>query len=187
MSHLSDTHRRKGNFMRMAPLLLLVGIPMCCLAQNAPICPDGDKLPNICMAIGTASKDNTGRYQFTYQRIISDAACVTPEDSEEEAGRKIRAMWTKYEDKLICNNTRFDVQNGSMLKFAASARFEDFLFDTAMIWKVNLNRVDPSDGRTVLDYVQKEIDRNKGTSIESKLKSYYDMLRTSGAKHRSEL
>ena len=112
---------------------------------------------------------------------------MTPEDSEEEAGRKIRAMWTKYEDKLICNNTRFDVLDGNMLKFAASARFEDFLFDTAMIWQVNLNRVDPSDGRTVLDYVQKEIDKNRGSALEGKLKTYYDMLRTSGAKHRSEL
>lgn len=173
--------------MRLVLLILLLGSALPCLAQKAPVCPNGDKLPNICMAIGTAEKDHTGRYQFTYQRIIADAACVTPKDSEDEAGRKIRAMWTKYEDKLICNNTQFDVINGSMLKFAASARFEDFLFDAAMIWKVNLNRVDPTDGRTVLDYVQKEIDRNKGTSVESKLKSYYDMLRTSGAKHRSEL
>jgi hypothetical protein len=174
--------------MRLVFLILLLGSALPCLAQQkAPTCQNGDKLPNICMAIGTASTDNTARYQFTYQRIISDAACVTPEDSEEEAGRKIREMWTQYEDKLICNNTRFDVQNGSMLKFAASARFEDFLFDASMIWKVNLNRVDPSDGRTVLDYVQKEIERNRGTSIESKLESYYDMLRTAGAKHRSEL
>lgn len=115
------------------------------------------------------------------------AACVSDSDDEESTSKKVQKMWTQYEDKLICNNTRFDVIDGNMLKFAASARFEDFLFDAAMIWKVDLNRVDPGDGRTVLDYVQKELDKYKGTAIEPKLRSYFDMLRSSGAKFSSEL
>lgn len=150
-------------------------------------CPPPTKLPAICMAISNAQKDTSGTYQFHYQKLVYDAACVSQADSEEARNAKVQRMWKANEDQLVCNSPRFDVQQGNVLKYAASVRFEDFLFDAAMIWRVDLNRVDPSDGRTVLDYVQKEIDRNKGTSVESKLKSYYDMLRTSGAKHRSEL
>ena len=174
--------------MRLVLFILMLGSALPCLAQQkAPTCPNDNKLGHLCAAIADGKKDTSGKYQFHYQKIISDAACVSSRDSETEIAKKVQRLWASYEDKLVCNNVRFDVQDGNILKFAASARFEDFLFDAAMVWKVNLNRVDPSDGRTVLDYVQKEIDRNKGTSIESKLKSYYDMLRTSGAKHRSEI
>ncbi|HEY0914241.1 MAG TPA: hypothetical protein VGE22_05170 [Solimonas sp.] len=134
-----------------------------------------------------AQKDPSGEYQFRYQKIVSEAACAKSSDSEAVASAKVRAMWEQFEDRLTCNHVRFDVQNGSVLKYAASARFKDLLFDAAVIWKVDLNRVDQSDGRTLLDYVGKEIEQNKGTAIEPKLKSYYDMLRTAGAKHRSEL
>jgi hypothetical protein len=139
------------------------------------------------MAISNAQKDTSGIYTFHYEKLIYEAACVASSDTEEVRNDKTRRMWAANEDKLVCNRPRFDVQHGNVLKYAASVRFEDFLFDAAMMWKVDLNRVDPSDGRTVLDYVQKETERNKGTSVESKLRSYYDMLRSSGAKHRSEL
>lgn len=150
-------------------------------------CPAPGKLPAVCMAISNAQKDTSGQYEFHYQKLVYEAACVEPSDSEEVRNAKVRRMWRANEDQLVCESLRFDVQQGNILKYAASVRFEDFLFDASMIWKVDLNRIDPSDGRTVLDYVQKEIDRNKGLSIESKLRSYYDMLRSSGAKHRNEL
>lgn len=174
--------------MRLVLLILLLGSALPCLAQQkAPTCPNDDKLSHLCAAIADGKRDTSGKYQFHYQKIISEAACASDDDTEPQVASKVQRLWARYEDQLVCNNVRFDVQDGSILKFAASARVEDFLFDAAMVWKVNLNRVDSSDGRTLLDYVQKEIERNKGTSVESKLKSYYDMLRTSGAKHRSEL
>lgn len=174
--------------MRLMLFIGLLGSALPGLAQQkAPTCPNGNNLGLLCIAVMDAQKDPTGGYEFRYQKIISEAACAKPSDSEPVAAEKIRAMWKQFEDRLTCNHVRFDVQNGSVLKYAASARFEDMLFDAAVIWKVDLNRVDQSDGRTLLDYVSKEIEQNKGTAIEPKLKSYHDMLRTSGAKHRSEL
>lgn len=174
----------KTSFARLGALLILSPVGV---AASAADCPPPAKLPAVCMAISNAQKDTSGKYTFHYEKLIYDAACVKFSDAEEVRNDKIRRMWRANEDKLVCNSPRFDVQQGNVLKYAASVRFEDFLFDAAMIWKVDLNRVDPSDGRTVLDYVQKEIERNKGTSVESKLRSYYDMLRSSGAKHQSEL
>lgn len=174
--------------MRLVLLILLLGSALPCLAQQkAPRCPNGNNLGQLCIAIMDAQKDPSGEYQFRYQKIVSEAACAKSSDSEAVASAKVRAMWEQFEDRLTCNHVRFDVQNGSVLKYAASARFEDLLFDAAVIWKVDLNRVDQSDGRTLLDYVSKEIEQNKGNAVEPKLKSYYDMLRTAGAKHRSEL
>lgn len=175
--------------MKLTLSIILLAIPLPCFAQNNDheLCPNDNKLGQLCIAVMDARKDPSGQHQFHYQKIVFDAACAKPSDPEHVAAEKIRRMWTKFEDRLTCNHVRFDVQNGNVLKYAASARFEDLLFDAAMIWKVDLNRVDISDGRTLLDYVSKEIDRNKGNAVEGKLKSYYDMLRISGARHRSEL
>lgn len=173
-----------GPLLRAIAALCLLSVSLVALADD---CPSPAKLPAVCMAISNAQKDTSGKYTFHYEKLICDAACVASSDTDEVRGDKIRRMWKANEDKLVCNSPRFDVQQGNVLKYAASVRFEDFLFDAAMVWKVDLNRVDPSDGRTVLDYVQEELERNKGTSVESKLRSYYDMLRSSGAKHRREL
>lgn len=41
--------------------------------------------------------------------------------------------------------------------------------------------------KQTLVLIQALPERNKGASVESKLRSYCDMLRSSGAKHRREL
>ena len=55
------------------------------------------------------------------------------------------------------------------------------------LWKVNLNKVDKTDGRTVLDYIKDQIERNKGLATEPVLQGYYNQLKKAGAKHRVEL
>jgi len=115
-----------------------------------------------------------------------EAACVNSSDTEEEKNRKIRDLWLAMEDELVCDSSQFDVVNGSVLKYAVSTKFDDFIRD-AVKWKVNLNRVDPSDSRTVLDYVSYHIQKHKGNSIENMFDYYYTLFRDAGAKHRSEL
>lgn len=175
----------KSSLQRLGVLLLLSPV---CVAAEAADCPPPAKLPAVCMAISNAQKDTSGKYQFHYQKLVYEAACSSPSEDDEQTGNaKIRQMWSDNTDRLVCNNASFSVIRGNVLKYAASNRFDDFLFDAAMVWKVDLNTVDPSDGRTVLDYVQDEVKRHHGKAIEKSLRSYYDMLRSSGAKHRSEL
>lgn len=52
---------------------------------------------------------------------------------------------------------------------------------------MNLNVVDESDSRTLLDYVQKEIDRTKGSIYEGPLVTWYKFLKGHGARLESEL
>ncbi|MBW8359257.1 MAG: hypothetical protein K0M63_05555 [Weeksellaceae bacterium] len=152
-------------------------------------CPNPKKLRGLCMFVDSAEKDPNpqGRFVWKYQRKFLEAACVdVKKDSEEEIGKKISKVWAENERTLICNNTKFDVTNGNLIKFAVNLKFDEFILDMAQ-WKVNFNKVDETDGRTVLDYVQSQIERNKGLPAEPTLKRYYDMLKKAGAKHKSEL
>lgn len=150
-------------------------------------CPNPKKIRHICMFIDGRSVDTEPNtpYRFRYQRYIHEAACVKPGDKEEVRLKKIQNMWTTFESQLICNNVQFDVPNGSVIKYAVSSQFDEFIWDI-IYWKVNLNKVDQTDGKTVLDYLKGEIDRRREDSTE-RLKAYYEMLREAGAKHKSEL
>jgi hypothetical protein len=158
-------------------------------AIEDPTCPNPKKLRTLCMDVGSrdADPDAKGRFKYIYQKKLMQAACADPiKDSEEEIGKKIAKVWKENEDTLICNNTQFSVPNGSVIKYAVDMRFSEFIYDV-VDWKINLNKVDETDGRTVLDYVEKEIKRFEGMETEKALKEYYHHLKKAGAKHKSEL
>ena len=153
------------------------------------VCPNPKKLRGLCMFVDSKEKDPNpqGRFVWKYQRKLLEAACADPtKDSEEEIGRKIAKVWKDNEATLICNNTKFDVSNGNIIKFAVNLKFDEFMIDMAK-WKINFNKVDKTDGGTVLDYVQSQLVSNKGLPTEPQLNDYYSMLRKAGAKHKSEL
>ncbi len=159
------------------------------VASEPEPCPNPKKLENICMNIDGRSMDPKPKshYVYLYQRKILDAACVDVEkDSEEKISQKVQQMWTASTDNLNCRSIDFDANGGNVLKYAVSTTFDEFL-DDAIYWKVNLNQVDKVDDRTVLDYVQHQIEKNKGKMIEVRLKHYYKILREAGAKHKSKL
>lgn len=150
-------------------------------------CAKAEKLDNLCVDIAERVEEPIeSPFAYRYERLVHEAACADPEkDSEDLINRKIQSMWVKLDPK--CNNANFDVPRGSVLKYSILTRNYDFISLAAEIWKVNLNAIDPSDNRTLLDYIQKEAERNKGTKAETILKGYYKTLRDLGAKHRNEL
>ena len=163
--------------------------------EAAPIafCPIPGKLDNICMTLPNrvVEPDKEWRlrqidYHYAYQRKILDAACVLHTDTGGTVNKKVRAMWSASRDKLKCESVQFDVTGGNILKYAVSTKFDEFISD-AIWWGVDLNWVDKSDDRTVLDYVSFQIEQNKGKNIESLYANYYKTLRKAGAKHRHEL
>jgi hypothetical protein len=160
------------------------------VAEGIEPCHDRRKIGGICNFISSMSRDNNpnSSYVYLYEKNIYEASCVDIDnDTDEEISRKVNALWNAYEDELVCYNTSFDVKNGSVLKFAVAIRFQDFIEDAAFLWKINLNKIDPSDNRTVLDYVEQRIDLSRGNANEPILRRYYEILRQSGAKHRREL
>ncbi|MGV4413338.1 MULTISPECIES: hypothetical protein [unclassified Chryseobacterium] len=122
--------------------------------------------------------------ELSYVTHFKKAAGVTPEDSEEEMYRKIREVWNKYEDCLICDTMAFEIRGGSILK-AASISANKIFYNTILKWGVNLNRIDTVDGRTVLDYFRDEMAKNP-PNIEF-YRAYYNVLKEHGAKHAAEI
>lgn len=152
-------------------------------------CPNPKKLRGLCMYVGDRERDQEpqGRYVWKYQRKILEAACVDiAKDDRKTIAEKVAKVWSENEDTLVCNNTRFDVINGSVIKYAVNMKFDEFILDMAE-WQVNLNKVDEFDKRTVLDYVEYQMERMKGAPSELILKNYYRILRDAGAKHNREL
>lgn len=166
-------------------LLLLAGTAH---AQQA-VCTTPQRPKNLCMFVGGMSVDPepVHNQKYVYWRRVMRAACVDiGKDTPEAVARKVSAMWQTYEKDLECNSLQFDIPNGNILKLAVMKNFDAFLHD-AIAWRVDLNKVDDLDGRTVLDYTRYHMERSRGGALESRYKSYYDLLRKAGARHWDEL
>lgn len=170
--------------------LLVASALLLSASASAEDCPNPERLRSICMFVGNKSEDHsrTDKWHYAYQRRVYEAACVDVDrDSKEERARKISQLWQQEEVKLVCNSLQFDVSNGSILKYAAHLMFDEVIAD-AIDWKVNLNKVDESDGRTLLDYIQFHRDRAlEGSEVRARLTRYYEDLRKAGARHAGEL
>lgn len=122
--------------------------------------------------------------ELSYITRFKNAAGITPEDSEEEMYRKIREVWTLYEDRLVCDTIAFSLVGGNILKAATVSRNEGF-YNAVIKWGVNLNRIDPVDGKTVLDFFRDKIATHP-PNIDF-YEAYYLMLKHYGAKHASDI
>ena len=171
-------------------LLALASPAMSAPPASSGSCPEPRDLEFLCTDINfrtEAEVPRPPRIRYEYQRKILEGACVDIDrDPDEVVARKVAAMWARYDTRLTCNSPQFDLPNGMLAKFAVSSKFDQFVRDMAK-WKVDLNRIDPADGRTVLDYIKDTMDASPGSATAAKLKFYYDTLRKAGAKHRAEL
>ncbi|WP_312421174.1 hypothetical protein [Epilithonimonas sp.] len=144
----------------------------------------------LCSCVSDRRQDTRedSLYEYEFEERINKLACVDiTKDSPEVINKKIHDWWIKNEGKVICSGLSFNVSGGNLLKLASYTAFTAVLDKAVYDWKVPLNTVDKSDGRTTLDYIKDEIIKSKGQPKESVLKSYYDLLRKAGAKHRNEL
>ena len=150
-------------------------------AEEEDECPNARPLRGICShVISPELYDN----EYSYVTKIKKAACVKPDDSEEVAHKKIREAWLKYEDRLICDTIAFSLRGGSILKAATVSLNKNF-YNHVVKWGVNLNRIDPTDGKTVLDFIQDKLKENP-PNIEF-YRAYYKVLKEHGAKHAIEI
>lgn len=77
-------------------------------------------------------------------------------------------MWNACEqlNLLNCDSTQFEVMDGNLLKYAVSYRFTEFI-DDAIRWQLPLNKVDYTGSRTLLDYVEYRVTKNKVMHLRS--------------------
>lgn len=135
-----------------------------------------------------ATSDPSGNYRYEWQVRFARAAQAEGDIDTPEEVERLRKIWQRFEERGLfdCNSLQFDVSNGSLVKCAA-INSNDAFIDFVAKHKLGLTRVDESDGKTVLDYIQYHITRTQGGEIAKHLEIYYRQLREAGAKHRSEL
>lgn len=132
--------------------------------------------------------ENGDDIKFRFETIIEGLAGVDDGDSPETKSLKINELWRRRHSELTCSTgSFFSVSRGSVIKFAVSRKANMFITNVTRYWKLlpeHLNRVDIADGKTVLDYVYDEIEREKRKNYSSAvptLQMYAKLLTEAGA------
>ena len=123
---------------------------------------------------------------YRYQTMVYNAAGVLPEDRLEVAYQKTKAFMDANAAFLTCNTLNFHPRNGNIYKLAVARQADGFINDALDNWRVDLNQIDATDGKTVLDYIA---DRRAmaGPTYARTLNRYYARFRAAGARHAREL
>jgi hypothetical protein len=146
---------------------------------------------DLCSAVATQTLEYEPFHPtvlYQYQNIIYLAAGVSLSDSQDDINAKVRQTLNQNMPQLLCNQVNFTPRNGNILKLAVARQAGPFIDDVIYRWKPNLNQIDVTDGRTVLDYIANRnsgLDPNSGFS--KTLLLYYERFRAVGAKTRAEL
>lgn len=157
----------------------------------ANLCPgqfDLTKLNGLCDFVFDRTRLPLGStYRFEWDRAISEAACTSPAEPADAQRAKIQRLWNQHQARFRCTSPTFDVSQGSVLKYAISSGSFSFVNTVLARWALDLNHIDPSDGRTILDYTKRQLDVNRGSSNEHQLQEFFNQIRARGGKFASEL
>jgi hypothetical protein len=158
-------------------------------ARQGQSCPRALDVEQLCDAVSDQIAETApgSPNKYSYQSKIHAAACIEPSDAPEMVRGKVQAFWNREHARLNCSQLGYSIRNGHILKLAVERNSKDFVNDAVRKWKLDLNHVDPADGRTVLDYIAEERAKARGTSLDLILQRYDDLFRKNGAKRRSEL
>lgn len=140
---------------------------------------------------GKSLEDPDEVFQFAAETALWEmSGAKLNVDSPEQATRKIQRMWDRHKSGLTCNTTRMF---GNVLQIAVNSAFPEFIEMLEWKYGLDMNFIDPSTGRTVLDFVQSEIrrleDSGLGESAHARtLRGYYKSFREwLKLKHASEI
>jgi len=186
---------------RLITILILLINHFTSTAQEADLVMLGrlckkEEFSDVCHAIYEREiPSNYTKYQsYGYQEYLfkmSDADPFT--DSFETLKKKVNAMWLKNRECFRCYEYPTLISTDkNVMKFALDTGFTTILTEGIKRWNLDMNFIDPGDGKTILDFVlnQENYIRSSPPVDEDKANEYqriYQLLRTNGAKHSWEL
>lgn len=125
---------------------------------------------------------------YTYHSSLAAMAGVRPEDTRDAWAEKIRRYIDRNMPFLLCNQFNFNPRDGNILKLAVAKQSNRFIRDVLVTWKVDLNQIDKTDGKTVLDYIRdRRAPLDSQSSLARTLARHYADFRAAGARHSEEL
>lgn len=145
-------------FITIKMMLILGSVSF---AQEARETTRGD-LKSLCdhIVLGLKGKEfKTKSFQYSYEQAIWEFAGADPDkDTEEMAIPKIQKWWNKYKHKANCYAK---LSADSLLKFSVDKNFKDLIETLLLNYELDVNFVEESDGKNVMDYISDEIFRRE--------------------------
>lgn len=155
--------------------------------------PSQKQFTTVCNSI-YAKKDaiEGSQFGFQFQEDLWEMSCAKVGiDSPEQAKRKIQCMWNKYKEEFRCDgHSDVTLDNANVLKFSVDTGFSEFLFAAVKKYELDVNFKDPTDGKTILDFVEAQLKYYRNSTFTSKANEYqrtYDLLIKYGAKRAKDL
>ncbi len=131
-------------------------------------------------------------FGYKYQEDLWQMSCAVPGiDTEEESIKKIQAMWMKCRVKFRCYKyIGVSVSDGNVAKFAMDTGLSTFLVTAVKRYKLDMNFIDPADGKTIMDFLDEQFKMFKKADSLDKAEEclrLYKLLEKHGCKHAKDL
>lgn len=161
-------------------------------------CPKSSKeiLNNVCVGIygKLDARYPDSDFNYSFQEELWKISCTKPgTDILETARIKIQLMWNQNREYFRCYGYPTSIATDkNVTKFSLETGFTTFLAEGVRKYQLDMNFIDPADGKTILDYI---VEREKAirnsppvdTPRADQYHRFYVLLRSNGAKQGSEL
>lgn len=124
---------------------------------------------------------------YAHEVILRSAAGVTAGDTPNQAMAKLQRFWIENRANLKCSLLGISIRNGNVAKLAFERGSNIVIANFLRRWNLDMNFIDPADGKTVLDYVEAQLAESRGEPIEGVMQRNRDLLIRFGAKRANEL
>lgn len=155
--------------------------------------PTEKQVTTVCNSI-YAKKDamEGSQFGFQFQEDLWEMSCAkVGVDTPEQAKKKIQCMWNKYKEEFRCyGHSDVTLHNANVLKFSVDTGYSEFLFTAIKKYELDVNFKDPTDNKTILDFVESELAFYRKSTFTAKADEYqrsYDLLIKYGAKRAKDL
>lgn len=133
-----------------------------------------------------------GQFSEKYQEDLWEMSCADlDKDTMETAKLKIQKMWNENRVEFRCLGfSGGAVKDANVAKFSMDAGFSSFLVMAAKRYDLDMNFIDPSDGKSLMDFLSDQRESYRGTVYPAKYAEYdrlYKLWESKGAKHAKDL
>lgn len=128
-----------------------------------------------------------GKGYYMFEVMLRRAAGVGDADDPATVQTKMQRWWLANRTALGCSQLGFSIRNGNVAKLAYERNSNAVINDMLRRWKLDMNFIDPADGKSVLDYVEAGLAGAKGSELEAMWQRHRDLLVRSGARRGAEL
>ena len=151
---------------------------------------DYRRYASLCRALelNRTIDDQDSPYSYEHEVELAKLAQTNPDtDGETLFIQKINTYVSKCAKTLVCDTTRTQKKQISLMKVAVTTANWEFLEQAIRVYKYPLDIVDSYDNMNILDYVYEDykyyLERFPALKETSKLKTTYQMIKDAGGKH----